>query len=120
MTYRRIIKPTRKKEMNSKNHYQPSITSKTILPMPEDATLSKGEKFHNPEVLNQPVVPIFVENGLTENSNTYTNTSNSLILNINKNEKKVIDLEEFQVRQKRMEEQNRIRKELLTKALADR
>lgn len=37
-----------------------------------------------------------------------------------RSEKKIIDLDEFQARQKLIEEQNRKRKELLVKALADR
>lgn len=39
---------------------------------------------------------------------------------MSKIEKRVIDLDEFQARQKLIEEQNRKRKELLAKALADR
>lgn len=48
------------------------------------------------------------------------NSLKPVVLNMTQIEKKVIDLEEFQARQKRIEEQNRRRKELLTKALADR
>lgn len=45
---------------------------------------------------------------------------NSVTLDVSKIEKRVIDLDEFQARQKLIEEQNRKRKELLAKALADR
>lgn len=93
-----------------------------VYEVPEEAKLSMSKEVKVEDKKEE----IHVTNGedikvLNESvDNSKNDSKHSITVDLSKIEKRVIDLDEFQARQKLIEEQNRKRKELLAKALADR
>lgn len=124
---RRYIKATRRTDLkNKKPKYVPQTRKpvvEEIEDVPAEAKLSeKVETVSEHANVAQNVETTKENEKNTEEIESKENISSlkPVVLNMTQIEKKVIDLEEFQARQKRIEEQNRRRKELLAKALADR
>lgn len=94
------FKPTPKIISNDSRNKKVLATKLTNKELPEEAKL-------NPTLKEKPV-------------NNSVDDKQEIITNNTTIEKKVIDLKEFEIRQKQIEEQNKRRKELLSKALAAR
>lgn len=86
------------------------------IALPQEAKLSSSAS-ENKGIFKEQHVQ---ENDAPEPAKQVSFTNNDTSETPTRPEKKVLDLDEFQARQKLIEEQNRKRKELLVKALADR
>lgn len=93
------------------------INKSSIMPEMSNALPEVADTFRNNTETNQIETKV-----LSTNCNAVPTVEHTDIVKINKhtNEMKQLDLREFEIRQKLIEEQNKRRKELLSKALAAR
>lgn len=102
VTFKNTPKTVVANDSKNKKILTTKISNNKLNVLPEEA------KLHQPDVPKEKAV--------LEEEGTKIDAKNDVIVV----EKKLIDLKEFEIRQKQIEEQNRRRKELLSKALAAR